>query len=209
MLLTNRINAINDQIAAYLEQIAELQTRVTDLQGHAQEVQGVEQAAESALNQIEAAINMLQVVCPEEIATFKAAIDSKFNQLPQLAGGDDTPTPTSNPTNPPNEPEIVEAIAEAIVDEPFIEIVAVPTATKEAHDETTTEDDTSNGNGYHHALTYDELSTCDAAMLVKLCALKGIPVKNPKAKSAKAVKNMAALLGGIVSQEDLDALNNS
>lgn len=217
MLLTNRINAINAQVTAYQEQIAELQAKITTLQSHAQEVQGVEQAAESALSQIEAAINMLQVVCPEEIATFKAAIDSKFNVLPTIAPAAQrqdsvtTPTPT-----PPNEPETVEAIATTLVEEPQDDTSSVEPetpletettdATKIAQDDNTGNGDNDNGNGNGHnghLLTYKDLDKVDRATLVKLADKHGI------AYTTKTKKyELATALGGMVTQVELDAAKN-
>jgi hypothetical protein len=89
MLLQNRINQVNVQINLYLEEIAALQAKVTYLQTHAQEIQGAEQAAETALSQIDTAISMLTAICPEELVTFKAAIDAKFSPVPQIAGASD------------------------------------------------------------------------------------------------------------------------
>lgn len=213
MLLTNRINAINAQVVAYQEQIAELQAKITTLQSHAQEVQGVEQAAESALSQIEAAINMLQVVCPEEIATFKAAIDSKFNVLPTIA--------PAAPLTPPNEPEAVEAIATKITEpqvESTVDVTSTvePEATEEAQatDATKTDaptddngngnDDNGNGNGSNghngHLLTYKDLDKVDRATLVKLADKHGI------AYTTKTKKyELATALAGMVTQAEVDA----
>lgn len=215
MLLTNRINAINAQVVAYQEQIAELQAKITTMQSHAQEVQGVEQAAESALSQIEAAINMLQVVCPEEIATFKAAIDAKFNQQPLLGSHAPTPAREPQPTpTQPKEPETWDAIAtipeESLEDTGSVDSeTTLETETTAATKTDAPTDDTGNGhngngngsNGYNgHLLTYKDLDKVDRATLVKLADKHGI------AYTSKTKKyELATALGGMVTQVELDA----
>lgn len=116
MLLLNRINSINAQVNVFLEEIAQLQAKVTQLQAHAQEVQGAEQAAESALAQIDTALSMLSVICPDEISTFKAAIDAKFNEpLPQISAGNSSngshPITEPQPTPPDVDAETIEVTA--------------------------------------------------------------------------------------------------
>lgn len=192
MLLTNRINSINTQIASYLDQIAALQTQVTDLQAHVQEIQSVEQAAESALLQVEQAIAMLNIVSPDDIATFKQALDSKFNCVPQIASATDITEPaTVEPPAPtPDEPETVEAIATVVDDLPTDEPQAATS-------------DNGNGNGTGHLLRYADLDKVDRATLQKLADQHGI------AHTGRTKKyELATALAGMVTQAEVDFFKN-
>ena len=200
MLLTNRINSINSQIASYLDQIAALQAQVTDLQAHVQEVQSVEQACESAVLQVEQAIAMLNIVSPDDIATFKQALDSKFNCVPQIAAGTDIAEPEeqvtsheSQVTSEGEEPQTVEAIASEVVDDS-------PTDEPQSAD---SDNGNGNGNGTGHLLRYAELDKVDRATLQKLADQHGI------AHTGRTKKyELATALAGMVCQAEVDFFKN-
>lgn len=215
MLLLNRLNSINAQINVYLEEIALLQGKVTQLQAHAQEVQGAEQAAESALAQIDTAMQMLSVICPDEIATFKAAIDARFNQpLPQLTPAtdpdtaQDSPTPSLHPSD--DDDEVIETTAvvvedgesqlpavdavNAIADSDGVSAVAAP--------QPSGGNGNGNGNG-HHLLSYDQLRIIDRPTLIKLANTHNIP--NYKTRKRD---ELASLLDGMVATDELERAQN-
>lgn len=105
MLLQNRFNQIDSQIASVESEIAKLQNQLSELQQHRQHLQSVEQACESALTQTETALIMLNHIDPDCISTFKTAMMAKFDgvaiaQLPES----DTESDTVNPIEP-TEPE--------------------------------------------------------------------------------------------------------
>lgn len=201
MLLTNRINSINSQIQSYLDQIAALQTQVTDLQAHVQEVQSVEQAAESALLQVEQAIAMLNIVSPDDIATFKQALDSKFNCVAQIAAGTDiveTVVQDEPPAPTPEEPQTVEAIA-TVVDDPAAD--EPQAATKD--DANGVGHGNGNGNGTGELLRYSDLDKVDRATLQKLAGQHGI-IYTAKTKKYE----LATALAGMVTQTEVDFFKN-
>lgn len=204
MLLTNRINAINATIESYLEEIQNLQAKVTHLQAHAQEVSGAEQAAESALNQIDTAIAMLAAVCPEEIETFKAAINAKFGQgLPQLEATKNTDTIQADIPTPP-EPYSPEAGALAIHPENGrIETTAVVVEVTEESDAVEQEHRDSNGHHPNH-LTYEDLKKIKRSTLIKLANRHNLAGY----KSMKQEK-LAIMLDGVVQAWELEQINVS
>lgn len=200
MLLSNRIDAINATIESYLQDIQILQAKVTHLQSHAQEVAGAQQAAESALAQIDTAIAMLTAICPDEIATFQAAIEAKFSApLPQLEAGKRADTIEADIPAPP-EPSAPEAI----------ETTAVVVETSEPEEESVVENPAAptngaaelDGNGNGHYLTYDELRGIKRPTLIKLA-------NQHKIAGYKSMKQneLAIMLDGLVSPEELEQIN--
>lgn len=112
MLLQNRFNQIDSQIASVESEIAKLQAQLSELQQHRQHLQSVEQACESALTQIDTALMMLNHIDPDCVATFKDAVLVKFDGaiaiLPESDTQSDTQSDTGTDTiNPiePTEPE--------------------------------------------------------------------------------------------------------
>ncbi len=228
MLLQNRLNQVNTQIANYLEQIAALQSKVTSLQAHAQEIQGAEQAAESALSQIDTAISMLNAICPDELATFKAAIDAKFAPaVPQISGADDVvdiqeddtsfdgvdSDPGSNPGNgvDASEDEVCSDFPGYIPDASLHGIIIDTTAeavedVEEAgdmpSDDVVPDADNGNGNG-HHLLTYADLKLVNRPTLIKLANLHQLG--NCKQKKRD---ELAQMLDGMVTGNDLVKASN-
>lgn len=227
MLLQNRLNQVTAQINSYLEEIAALQAKVTHLQTHAQEIQGAEQAAESALSQIDTAISMLMAICPEELVTFKAAIDAKFSPVPQIAAANDR-SDVQEDDNIPDAPldgveidpdhipdsdrsKTIEVKAETVIDS-FDDIPpsdpepsAVSSDDSSVSTSQSAEDgngSTSNGNG-HHLLNYDQLKTVDRSTLIKLASLRELG--NCKSKKRD---ELAEMLDGMVTAEELTKASN-
>lgn len=98
MLLQNRFNQIDNQIATVESEIAKLQAQLSELQNHRQHLQSVEQACESALAQVDTALMMLNHVDPECVATFKDALTAKFNGA--IATLTEAPTDIEAPSEP-------------------------------------------------------------------------------------------------------------
>ena len=222
MLLNNRLNQIQSQIDAYLEQIAKLQANVTQLQTHAQEVQTVEQAAESALSQISAALSMLQAVCPDEIATFKAAVDAKFREpVFELAAAlDDIETPVDpKPVAPTPEPDTetevttVEASAVTVEESEETALTRSESATTDTEITGSATNRNGNGNG-HRLLTYDELKKLDKRTLADLMTsqliAQGKYKNGDKDLIAKSKKdNLLTHLDGTVTVAELEAVQQA
>ena len=78
-LLASKFAQIATAIESTTAQITALQAKLTSLQEYQQQLQSVEQACQSALTQVDTALMMLHHVDPTEIATFKEAINIKFN----------------------------------------------------------------------------------------------------------------------------------
>jgi TolA-binding protein len=184
MLLVNRLNNINSQIDSYQEKIAELQRRVTELQAHAQEVQVAESAAESALVQIRTALDMITAICPDDITTFKAAVDALFAPKPLLLAAEETDIPsTSNPVepNPPINNEVMDVDS---------------TPVDESQPETN-----GNSNGHNGKVSVEELKKLKRPVLVRLAKNYSIEDFNNKTRD-----KLAELLAGKVSRNVLDPL---
>ncbi|MFM6213757.1 hypothetical protein [Planktothrix sp.] len=106
MLLQNRFNQIDSQIASVDSQIAKLQAQLSELQQHRQHLQSVEQACESALTQIDTALMMLNHVDPDCVATFKDAVLAKFDgAIATLPEAPEIVNPTESEPINPTEPE--------------------------------------------------------------------------------------------------------
>jgi hypothetical protein len=219
MLLFNRLSNINAQIEFYQEQIAALQQQVTQLQLHAQEVQGAEQAADSALVQVGTALQMLNGICPEEVTTFKAAIDALFNSPLQITAATEPDAPVSpQPPAPSDEPP---AVQDAVFEETPPSDAQSPIPNPES--EVTLEDPTPNSNGHNgngkgdasdfqmivsaesngnsKAVTVgeNELKQQKRPILIRLANLYGIPDFNSKSRD-----ELAKLLSGKVTRENLN-----
>ncbi|MEG4589355.1 hypothetical protein QUA54_29680 [Microcoleus sp. MOSTC5] len=77
--LAAKFAQVNANISETQAQIAALQTKLSEFQDYHQYLLLVEQACESVLAQMETALAMLNDVDPTQIATFKAAVELKFN----------------------------------------------------------------------------------------------------------------------------------
>jgi hypothetical protein len=110
MLFNHRINETTATIANITTTIEDLQRQIDqlreeklNLETYLQQLGSAENAAESALAQVQTAISMIEIISPTEIETFKAAIDSLFNQpAPQLPSAEPDPQP-----EPPTDDELV------------------------------------------------------------------------------------------------------
>lgn len=114
MLLQNRFNQIDSQIASVESEIAKFQAQLSELQQHRQHLQSVEQACESALTQIDTALMMLNHIDPDCIQIFKAAMMAKFDgaiatlpEAPEIVN--QTESEPINPTEPEPNTITVEA----------------------------------------------------------------------------------------------------
>lgn len=200
MLLLNRLSNINSQIDSYQAQISELQLLITDLQSHAQEVQGAEQAANSAIVQIRTALEMLTAICPDEIVTFKTAINGLFdnpNPLKLVAAVDDDAITTVQPVapNPPVDDEPLEVESTPLV-EPQLEEAQEDAPKPSA--EVVNHNDKAASNGYSLLATEDELKKCDRPKLVKLANKHQISGYQNKTRD-----KLAELLTGRVTTDEL------
>ncbi|RUS92523.1 hypothetical protein [Trichormus variabilis] len=202
MLLVNRLNNINAQIDSYQEQIAELQRRVTELQVHAQEVQGAESAAESALVQVRTALDMLTAICPDDIITFKSAIDALFAPEPlKLAAYEETEATTMpNPVepSPPVDNEVVD-VDSTPVDEEQPEITNGKGDATDYIPVTDIAPTNGNGNGKTiEIVSEDELKQHKRPVLIRLANNYDIPNYNNKTRD-----QLAHLLADKVSRDEL------
>ena len=77
--LATEFAQVNANISETQAQIAALQTKLSEFQDYHQHLLLVEQACESVLAQMETALAMLNDVDPTQIATFKTAVELKFN----------------------------------------------------------------------------------------------------------------------------------
>jgi hypothetical protein len=194
MLLLNRLNNINSQIESYQEQIAELQRRVTELQAHAQEVQGAESAAESAIVQIRTALDMLTAICPDEIPTFKAAVDALFAPEPlRLTAYEETDAPTTTEPvepNPPTDNEIVDVESTPVVEDK-------PETNGNGNGHNGNGNGKTDSNSYSLLATVDDLKKIDRPALIKLANKHKIPNFQNKTRDKLA----EALAGKITVDE--------
>ena len=187
-LLTARFNQVDTSIAQISEQIAALQVKLSNLQAYRQQLQAVEQACESALSQVDQALLMLGHVDPEQVATFKAAIDVKFSTeaIANLPAAPEPETSTPAPETAPT-PDI-----EAI-DTGAIEVTA--TAETEPQ-EKETELTTPASNEY---LSEAELNTLSIQLIRKLASSKKVRAQGTRAQ-------IAANLAGQVTEADIDRI---
>ena len=117
-LLASKFAQIATAIESTTAQITALQAKLTSLQEYQQQLQSVEQACQSALTQVDTALMMLHHVDPTEIATFKEAINIKFNS--EAIALIEPTAPAETATDTPAEP-----IAPIPLDDnPVIEVTA-------------------------------------------------------------------------------------
>lgn len=106
MLFNTKIQEIQSQVSANSLEIEALLLRVEELraqnlamENHLQQLGSAENAAESAIEQIKTALLMINAISPDEVQTFKGAIDSLFDcERPQLAAVDPEPEPEPEPS---------------------------------------------------------------------------------------------------------------
>jgi hypothetical protein len=199
MLLQAKINTVNFQIVDIQEQIARLQAQLTDLQSFAQSLQSVDQAADSALQQVSQAVALINAVCPEELETFKAAINAMMDgekpALPEVK--EVTETVESQSVEPT--PEITVEVESAPVDEqPDVPETSEPIELQNGSGN-------GNGNGHHKdtdkfvmLATIEELKACDRPRLVKLANKYQIPGYQNKTRD-----KLAELLTGKVTVDEI------
>lgn len=107
MLFNTKIQEIQSQVSANSLEIEALLLRVEELraqnlamENHLQQLGSAESAAESAIEQIKTALLMINAISPDEVQTFKGAIDSLFDcERPQLAAVDPEPEPEPEPSD--------------------------------------------------------------------------------------------------------------
>jgi len=110
MLFNTKIQEIQSQVSANSLEIEALLLRVEELraqnlamENHLQQLGSAENAAESAIEQIKTALLMINAISPDEVQTFKGAIDSLFEcERPQLAACSE---PAESAVDPDPEPE--------------------------------------------------------------------------------------------------------
>ena len=130
MLLQNRFNQIDSQIASVESEIAKLQNQLSELQQHRQHLQSVEQACESALTQTETALMMLNHIDPDCIQTFKAAMLAKFDGAIAILPESDTQSDTKSDTESDTVNSIEASEPETDTNSEAIDVTATETDTK-------------------------------------------------------------------------------
>lgn len=171
MLLNKTLTTINTNIEAIQSEIAALQAKLAEMQQHAQAVQSAEAAGESAIVQVRTALQMIQAVSPDDVATFKAAINAVFgSDAPIIAP--QAPEPVA-PTPTPNRG--IDNISERDVDDwtgVEVEVVAESeialTATAVLDPESEAKPET------EHLMTYMELMEMTSEALKRLAKAKGV-----------------------------------
>jgi hypothetical protein len=104
MLFQNRIDQTEHQlfnISTTIEdlqrQIDQLRTDKLNLETYLQQLGSAENAAESAINQVSTAISMIEAISPDQLVTFKEAIDALFSSdVPILASASPDPEPQAD-----------------------------------------------------------------------------------------------------------------
>jgi hypothetical protein len=211
MLFNSRLQEVNSSIFAVQEQISALQAQLHDLQLFQQQLAGIDQAADSAFNQVEHAVQQILAVSPDDLAAFKAAIESLFNtplQLPAAKLADDEVTPEPAPIDPNNEPQDAHFEELTQVQETGTETTSEEVTEKEVQPSEHTENG-HNGNGNGHSdsskiepvLGTEDLKKHDRPLLMRLANKQGI-------QGVKGKKNnqLIAELAGKVTQSDIDQL---
>ena len=192
-LLTARFNQVDTSIAQISEQIAALQVKLSNLQAYRQQLQAVEQACESALSQVDQALLMLGHVDPDQVATFKAAIDVKFSTeaIANLPASPETEVTTPFSPEPAPTPDI-EAINTGAIE------VTVITETEPQEEETAPTTPASN-NEY---LSEAELNSLSIQLIRKLASAKKVRAQGTRAQ-------IAANLAGQVTEADIDRITTA
>ncbi|MFN7809465.1 MAG: SAP domain-containing protein [Pseudanabaena sp.] len=121
MLFNTKIQEIQSQVSANSLEIEALLLRVEELraqnlamENHLQQLGSAENAAESAIEQVRTALAMIKAISPDELQTFKGAIDSLFDcERPQLAACSE---PVESDPDPEPEPEPPSIEAKAVVE---------------------------------------------------------------------------------------------
>jgi uncharacterized phage infection (PIP) family protein YhgE len=212
MLFNNRLNQVNADINFIQDQIATLQAKLTELQAFSQQLSSVDQAADSAIAQVASALESISYACPEELPTFKAALEALFNNPLRLAAAAESVdiNSASNPAphTPDNEVEIQDAEFVESEEEEVAETTETPETAEEVQPSEHTENG-HNGNGNGHSesskiepvLSTEDLKKYDRPLLIRLANKQGI-------QGVKAKKNnqLIAELVGKVTQSDIDQL---
>lgn len=136
MLFASKINQVSTTIANISQEIEDLQKKIEWLRGekleleqYQQQLGSAENASESAIEQVKTALVMITAISPDELQTFKGAIDSLFDcvdcERPQLAACSE---PVESDPEPEPEPPSIEV--KAVVSESFTG--EFPSETKDA-----------------------------------------------------------------------------
>lgn len=194
MLFTTVNATIQNQIVSTEEQIRQLQEQLAQLQAHAQAIGSMEQAAQSALQQAQTAIAMIRQIAPDELNTFKDAVDALFEgeAIAQLPEVEETPTETDEPT--PTEPENDTTTIDVNVTSDILSEVESDNSDNNSHN--------GNGNGHNSSLTYDDLIVIEKGQLNEVAKAKSL---NYRCSHEQLVKNLVN--AGVTREEVSDILN--
>lgn len=175
MYLQQLIEQSQSAIANWEAQIAELQAKILEMQQQIQIYGSVQEAMKSADLQLINALRMLNQVCPEEIASFRELIVSRFENGEVEAispGSDDVPTePDPQPEDPSPSPSTSNG-ADTEANDKVIDVDAVEVATEEK--------ESASKNGKVKAVSLEELSKLDWDAVRKLAKICGINTKGMK-----------------------------
>lgn len=129
MLFNTKIQEIQSQVSANSLEIEALLLRVEELraqnlamENHLQQLGSAENAAESAIEQIKTALMMITAISPDEVQTFKGAINSLFDcERPQLMAHSEPvesdPDPEPEPEPPSSETKEADPLAPIEIEE--------------------------------------------------------------------------------------------
>ncbi len=174
MYLQQLIEQSQSAIANWEAQIAELQAKILEMQQQIQIYGSVQEAMKSADLQLINALRMLDQVCPEEIASFRDLILSRFDngKVEAIAPGNDDPAPVETEPQPEdpnpspstnNGTETETETGDETIDVPAVEV-----------------EETASKNGKVKAVSLEDLSKLDWDTVRRLAKICGINTKGMK-----------------------------
>lgn len=176
MYLQQLIEQSQVSIANWESQIAELQAKILEMQQQIQIYGSVQEAMKSADLQLINALRMLNQVCPEEIASFREQVVSRFEngEMGLISPNkDEDPAPTEpdpQPEDPSPSPSTISGDLET--NGKVIDVDAVEVATEEK--------ESASKNGKVKAVSLEELSKLDWDAVRRLAKICGINTKGMK-----------------------------
>ncbi|MUG99827.1 hypothetical protein F7734_49170 [Scytonema sp. UIC 10036] len=175
MLLNNTLTTIQSSIDSVQAQITALQAQLAELQHHQQAVMSVESACETAIAQVKTALQMLTSVSPDDINTFKTAINDVFGEdLPQLTASVDPVEPTPpTPAPAPTNNDVWGDETQPTIDVSAVAVMDAPQPESQPDSEL-------------HLLTFMELMELSSEQLKRLAKAKGVEGYRKMTKGAIA-----------------------
>ena len=171
MYLQQLIEQSQVSIANWESQIAELQAKILEMQQQIQIYGSVQEAMKSADLQLINALRMLNQVCPEEVASFRDLIVSRFEngEVEAIAPGNDlAPTETEPQPEDPDSPPSSSNGTEMEANDQAIDVLAVEV------------EESASKNGKVKAVSLEELSKLDWDAVRRLAKICGINTKGMK-----------------------------